>query len=493
MRTVLVLSLAALATMTAASRAADMVIRNVMIASPEREAAYGPVSVAVTGGRIAEIGEKVEPGLRVIDGTGRYLSPGLIDAHTHLRGVAGVLGGVPGMRPDHEAAHPEIAKAALAQIPRSYLFHGFTTVIDLVADPDSIKAWNDLPQRPQAHFCLAAPIRDGYPTNFAPAPARYKAVPTYLIEGEAQEALPDGSAASAHTPEALAERIKASGAICVKTFYESGFGGTRKLPVPSLALIKRLSAAAHSRGLKVMLHSNSLAAHEFGAEAGIDVLAHGLWNAQGDAENLPAAISDLIGRQVKADIALQPTIQVIWGEAELFDPHFLERPALAHIVPKTLLAWYATPEGKWYRDGMLKEPHWQEAVAKNQWEPANAAHVKRVRSALKAHARRGGRLSFGSDTPSGPIYANPPGLNGRWEMDRWIEAGITPVQVFRAATQDNAGIFGLKEIGTVEVGKSADLLLLHGDPFESVSAFDAIDFVIARGHPIKRGELSATR
>ncbi|MGH7576597.1 MAG: amidohydrolase family protein [Longimicrobiales bacterium] len=104
------------------------------------------------------------------------------------------------------------------------------------------------------------------------------------------------------------------------------------------------------------------------------------------------------------------------------------------------------------------------------------------------------RLLFGSDTPSAPTYANPPGLNGRLEMEDWIAAGVTEAKLFRALTIDNARALGLEgEMGTVEVGKTANLLLLGADPLESVAAYDAIETVFLHGRPIPRDELSARR
>jgi imidazolonepropionase-like amidohydrolase len=60
-----------------------------------------------------------------IDGTGLFLTPGLIDSHVHL-------GAIPGMTPEQEAAHPDIARAARDQIPRRYLLSGLTSLIDLI-------------------------------------------------------------------------------------------------------------------------------------------------------------------------------------------------------------------------------------------------------------------------------------------------------------------------------------------------------------------------
>ena len=77
-------------------------------------------------------------------------------------------------------------------------------------------------------------------------------------------------------------------------------------------------------------------------------------------------------------------------------------------------------------------------------------------------------------------------------MRRWTEAGVTPARLFRAATISNAKFFGLEEeIGTVQEGKRADLLLMTKDPFLDASAFDAIDIVILGGHVFRRSELSA--
>ena len=77
-------------------------------------------------------------------------------------------------------------------------------------------------------------------------------------------------------------------------------------------------------------------------------------------------------------------------------------------------------------------------------------------------------------------------------MRRWLEAGVTPIHLFRAATIVNAELFGLQDvIGTVEEGKRADLLLVTRNPMTDASAFDAIDLVILEGRVLRRSELSA--
>ena len=59
-----------------------------------------------------------------IDGTGKFVIPGLIDSHVHTTGVQGML-------PHHMEKYPELTREFNYQMPRSYLYHGFTTIIDL--------------------------------------------------------------------------------------------------------------------------------------------------------------------------------------------------------------------------------------------------------------------------------------------------------------------------------------------------------------------------
>jgi imidazolonepropionase-like amidohydrolase len=107
-------------------------------------------------------------------------------------------------------------------------------------------------------------------------------------------------------------------------------------------------------------------------------------------------------------------------------------------------------------------------------------------------AERDARLLFGSDTPSAELHTNPPGLNGRLEMDNWIAAGVSEAKLFRAMTIDNARVMRLDdEMGTIEPGKKANLLLLGADPLKNVKAYDAIETVFLNGRPITRETLSA--
>src|SRR5215472_13010001 len=106
-----------------------LVIKDVTLISPERAAPLQHAYVRIRDGRIAEVSERPLRGEQQIDGAGRYLTPGLIDSHVHLA----VSPGFPAaMTAEQAAAHPDVVAATRAQDPKSYLFFGFTTVVDLI-------------------------------------------------------------------------------------------------------------------------------------------------------------------------------------------------------------------------------------------------------------------------------------------------------------------------------------------------------------------------
>jgi imidazolonepropionase-like amidohydrolase len=294
--------------------------------------------------------------------------------------------------------------------------------------------------------------------------------------------------------------MKADGAICVKTFFERGFGAQRNLPVPRLETIRALVRAAHAAGLPVLLHATSAEAQTFGLDAGVDIIAHGLWhwNESSATTELTPALTSILERVVAAGVGWQPTIQVLFGERDLFSTSFLSDPMLARVLPASLIDWYRSKEGQWFRDMLASQfPNTSTADA-NALEAAMQADyavpIGRVERATGYLARHRARLLFGTDTPSGPIYANPPGLNGWLEMQRLVDAGVTPSQIFQAATLANARALRLdNDIGTVEVGKRANLLLLRADPTKTVQAYAQIAKVILRGRVIDPGELAADR
>jgi len=473
------------------------------VVSPESPGALRNAAVTVHAGRIVAIsttasGSGVPPqsaDVRTLDAHGLYLVPGLIDSHVHL-------GFIPGMTDELERAHPDIAAAAREQIPRSYLYFGFTTLIDLISTPDEMRRWKSHDPVPDTYFCGGAALMDGYPMNYVPKAVRYSALPYMLIEPQAAAALPPGVKAAEHSPQAVVARMKADGAICVKTFFERGFGGVHDLPVPRPATLQALVRAAHAAGIPVLLHANSDEAQTFGLDNGVDVIAHGLWNVKDTSSQdaLTPGMKAILDRVIAARVGWQPTIQVLYGLQDLFNAEFLSDPRLVRVLPRDLIDWYRTSEGQWFHDvvggEVAKSVAGTDAAASHlePMRPDLTVPIARVKAATKYLAQHQARLLFGTDTPSAPTYANPPGLNAWFEMHRLLDAGVTPAQIFAAATLTNAQALKLDhDIGTVEAGKRANLLLLRADPRQTLDAYDEIVVVVVGGRVFDRDGLAADR
>jgi len=471
-----------------------MLIEHVTVVSPERTTPLRDASVSLHDERISQVTESGAtggarvPGVEVVDGRGLYLTPGLIDSHVHLYDI-------PGMTDEQERAHPQIARDARAQIPRSYLYFGYTTLVDLVSLPEAMARWKSQPLRPDTYFCGAAAVMDGYPMHQWPRAERYRDFPYFLIEPGSTP--PPGINAADHTPAAVVKRMKADGASCVKTFFERGFGPDHDLPVPSLATIQDLIREAHAAGLPVLMHANASEAQRFALDARVDVIAHGLWNwtEPPTVTELTPGVRSLLDGIVAAHIGWQPTIQVLTGLRDLFDPSFLGNPRLASVLPAALIEWYRTPEGQWFRKdvepGMGFPPSMNRDARASQARRIFSGGILRDQHAVAYMNVHGARILFGTDTPSAPTYGNPPGLNGWLEMHNLVEAGMTPLQVFRAATLSNAQALHLPEVGTVAAGKRANLLLLTQDPTQTIEAYDHIIKVILGGQVIDREGLTA--
>ncbi|MET0267679.1 MAG: amidohydrolase family protein [Duganella sp.] len=466
--------------------AAPIWISNVVLVSPERLDQIVPGSVLIDQERIVRVERspdaRAPDNARVIDGQGYYLTPGLIDSHVHLQSI-------PGMSMEQPEQMTAMADAYYAQLPRSFLYFGYTSVIDLaVKDRSFINRVKQAPLHPDIYDCSAPLVMaNGYPSNYAPLATRYRDFPNFIIDPAQPANIPAHFDPADYTPAKNVARIKADHGICVKTHFERGFGSARNLPVMRPAILAQVRVAASAQQLVLITHGNSLEAQQFAVDGGVDVLAHGLWHwgALNKATELPGEIRQLLDRVVVRGTGYQPTMQVLHGLNAYLDPAYLQQPVLGKLLPPAMLAWLATPAGQWFRQEVAGDDTDAQALQAMQ------APLWRQRQVVAYLASKDANFVFGSDTPSSPTYGNIPGLNGYLEMQRLHEAGLSLAQVFKAATLNNARTFRLeRDLGTIEAGKVANLLLMKISPLDDIKAYDSIDTVWVRGRPVRRDSLT---
>src|SRR5215470_15515189 len=205
----LLLASACLAQSPSGSSAAQTWITDVTILSPENLDHPVTGTVIIADGRILRIdrSRKSPPnppaGATVISGKGQFLIPGLIDSHVHLVSV-------PGMNTDQHAGKEQLLAAYYRQLPRSYLYYGYTAVVDLaVYNEKALADFRNAPLHPDLYHCgPPIPIANGYPMSFWPPAERFRFFPNFLYDPAQAAAIPAEYQPADHTPAADVARVK---------------------------------------------------------------------------------------------------------------------------------------------------------------------------------------------------------------------------------------------------------------------------------------------
>jgi imidazolonepropionase-like amidohydrolase len=242
---------------------------------------------------------------------------------------------------------------------------------------------------------------------------------------------------------------------------EIPLGVPRMRPEVAHAIVER----ARSHGLRTVAHVGTTRDAIIAAESGVAMWVHGVYK-----ERIPdTEIAVLAGYH----IPMVATIEVFDSYARLAagprEATALERETVRASV---LDAFYPVPDG--FDVGTLRS--WQDLNA--QAVEARSENVRRLHAA-------GVTIFAGSDTQSG-VFPGP-GLHR--ELANLARAGLTPIEVIRAATIGPARFLAQSHApdwGNVAVGQRADLLLVEGDPTRDVAALSAIREVLLDGVPIER-------
>jgi len=377
-------------------------------------------TVVIRAGKIAAVGPvgsvQIPAGAKVMDMSGTTLIPGLIGMHDHLF---------------YTAAGGRAVQMGYTG-PRIYLGSGVTTIRTTGS------------RSPYAEINL----KDAIDHGLAPGPRIHITAP--YITGTAG----GGSMAVIATPEAARRFVAywgAEGATWIKAYTD----------------IRRseLAAAiqeAHKHGMKVTGHLCSVSFQE-AVSLGIDNLEHGMLTASDfdtskKADACPMTLMNSLGSADANGSTAQQTIRTMVQKGvsmtstlAVYEPFVANRPTKDE---RTLNAM--DPE---VRAAYLKTRQ-QIDSAGTGWVPLSA--FKSAMAFDRAFVAAGGNLAAGVD-PTG-IGGALAGFGDQRNYELFIEAGFTPSQAVQIMTANGAKILGVSQtLGTVEVGKLADLVVLQGD------------------------------
>ncbi|MBE3014399.1 amidohydrolase family protein [Microbispora sp. NEAU-D428] len=365
-----------------------------------------------------------------IDGTGRTVLPGLIDAHTH------------------------VSDGMLAQA----LAFGVTTELDMFCLPSNLARQrrlaaerDDVADLRSAGVLATAP--NGHPSQIMAAEA---AAVAHL--GDAVG--PFDTIADAGQAKAFVEARLAEGIDYLKIVVDDGSAAGLDLPVLGPDVVAALVEAGHAAGLATIAHVATVRDATVAIEAGVDGLAHVVHDAPpGDP-----AVEKLAAQAAARGVFVVSTLSYIeaitggTGGAEL-----VRDERVASRLPEHARAAVRDDPG---------------AVPVHPQGVVNAAHA-----ALALH-RAGVPLLAGTDAN---FFTPLHGASMHRELPLLIEACLTPEEALATATSVPARHFGLHDRGRIAPGMRADLLLVDGDPTRDITATRAIAAVWRRGVRQSRG------
>ena len=284
--------------------------------------------------------------------------------------------------------------------------------------------------------------KGGYPTTMP----GMKGVP-YEVE-TAAEAKKDVAALADHKVDV------------VKIWVDDHLGKERKIPMD---LSKAIIDAAHGHRLRTAAHIFYLNDAKQLVEAGLDGLAHSVRDAPVD-DALIASMKRKGAWQLAATLTRELSTFVYANSPPWLDDPFFNRSVGPEVV-KTL-------KSDAYRKRVAADPDFGKL-------PGFLDTAKRN---LKRLVDGGVKYGFGTDTgPPGRF----PGYFEHVEMQLMVDAGLTPMQVIQAATKNGAEFLGeSKNLGTLETGRWADLIVLGRNPVESIWNTKSIEQVYIAGRRI---------
>jgi len=230
-------------------------------------------------------------------------------------------------------------------------------------------------------------------------------------------------------------------------------------------LYRAVIEEAHSRGLLVVAHVYYAADAADLVEAGVDGFAH----LVRDEEMSNALVAAIASR----NIFVMPNLGVSERGTYKEPPAWLDDPLLLESVSRDVIAQVRESYGGRTNDGLAR---------------AQTSYAAMQRSLAKLNAA-GVPLVLGADSGVQNQFF---GYSELREIELMVAAGLTPTEAIEAATSRPAQLLGLDDVGSLMAGKSADFIVLNGNPLEDIANVRSIDQVYLRGEQLRREVLRAT-
>lgn len=420
----------------------DIAIQNVTVIDATGAPAKSGTTVLIAGKRILKMGPtrevRLAKSVRIIDGGGKFLIPGLWDMHVHPF---------------------EGKDARWKEFMALYIANGVTGVRVMFGDP-LFHRWRDEIMSGQLigpRMLIASPR----PPEFTSAQegrdfvSRSKDewadfikvlsddIPRDVYFAIAEEARKQGIPFSGHVPYSIsAGEASDAGQLSLEHKYAVSIPCS-ELEEEVRARLERIDSFRER----------------------VKVLA--------DIEYDPRRAQTLFSRLVTNGTYVCPTL-VVWNDPAYRDKAELANDPRLDLFPSELRNWFQS----------MGERLLDDAVAADLRRICSRSHAL-----VGAMSRAGVKILAGTDSGSVPFLYQ--GFSLHDELQQLVESGLSPMKALQAATLNAAGCAGrLDDLGTIEEGKIADLVLLEADPLSSIVNTMKIDSVFFDGKHFDRAKLA---
>ncbi len=397
--------------------------------------------VLVEGDRITHVGTMADTPIptdaRVVNASGRTVSPGLTDSHVHVM----ILGH--GIYDEYFPKYLGRARELMPISTKQLLMSGVTSARDLGAPLDDI-LW------------LKKEIEGGRVVG-----------PRMFVSGPfLQHSLPPGSASStAYDASVQAPfRWTVSGAADARAktrkLIAAGVDLIKVIQIAELTSEERLAIAAEARaaGMHIAVHASSTAEVRAAAEMRAGTIEHMGGGSQ------PLLDEESIRLIVETGIAYVPTsvVSKVYNITEAY-PARLDNLRLKQELPADL-----------YADVQRSVTHF----SRLNYFAGRASNRHHAAKVMQIH-NAGARVLMGTDSGT-PMNFH---FESAWqEMDLLVSYGMSPMAVIQASTKWPALLYGRgRDLGTIQPGRLADIIVIDGNPLEKISAYKDVVHVIKGG------------